>query len=267
MPDQSCCVCQNALKEDLKFNQFLGTEGTDHRCRICIHCGLIQRSLLPAPDEPTEGLLYGEYTAGDNSANRRSLMRLDLIRQLLPENGLMLDVGAGSGAFVKEARHQGLSAYGIEMLPQDGVCEWLVNHDISKAPFLIDGRTFEVINLNHVLEHVSDPIPFLKGILASLSDSGTLIVEVPNEVRALSIRIKQVLGKKSNSKTAFLDHRLFFERRSLINCLEKVGFQVIKASTPRVCYRNGFIHESFDQFQSLIGQGNVLEILARKHNL
>lgn len=264
MSEYRCCVCMTTLVPEEKFDRFLGIAGSPWCSRRCPDCGLIQRANLPAPDDPADGLEYGEYTAGDNSANQRSLIRIDWIRSLLPEDGLLLDVGAGSGAFVKEARNRGVAAHGIEMLPQDGSNPWIVNHDIVQSPFIFNGRKFDVINLNHVLEHVAEPLPFLRGIHASLSDSGVLIVEVPNEVRALSIRIKQALGKKTNSKTAYLDHRLFFDRKSLLHCLHAAGYQIAQCQTPRVCYNNGWLHENFDRFQSFVGQGNVLEVLVKK---
>ena len=48
------------------------------------------------------------------------------------------------------------------------------------GPDLFEGESFDLIRLNHVLEHLNDPVKYLAMIRAWLAPGGVLYIEVPN---------------------------------------------------------------------------------------
>lgn len=94
--------------------------------------------------------------------------------------GSLLDVGAGTGDFLKAAKKRGWKAHGVE--PNNYAATLSSKKGIKLKPTLNDfrGKQFDVVTLWHVLEH----IPNLEETIVELSrlvkKDGTLIVAVPN---------------------------------------------------------------------------------------
>ncbi|WP_310994282.1 class I SAM-dependent methyltransferase [Aequorivita marina] len=94
--------------------------------------------------------------------------------------GTLLDVGAGTGEFLKVAKDKGWQVYGME--PNENASKLASEKGIeleSKLDYF-QGQQFDVISLWHVLEH----IPNLDETISKLSDlvkpNGSLIIAVPN---------------------------------------------------------------------------------------
>ncbi|SRX52604.1 bifunctional 2-polyprenyl-6-hydroxyphenol methylase/3-demethylubiquinol 3-O-methyltransferase UbiG [Aequorivita sp. CIP111184] len=94
--------------------------------------------------------------------------------------GSLLDVGAGTGDFLKIAKESGWQVQGME--PNKNAVKLASEKGIELKPSLNDfkGKQFDVITLWHVLEH----IPNLEETIIELSKlvkpNGTLIIAVPN---------------------------------------------------------------------------------------
>ncbi len=94
--------------------------------------------------------------------------------------GSMLDVGAGTGDFLKVAKEKGWEVHGME--PNRNAKQLALQKGISLRTSINDfeKKQFDVVTLWHVLEH----IPNLEETIAQLSNlvkiNGTLIVAVPN---------------------------------------------------------------------------------------
>jgi 2-polyprenyl-3-methyl-5-hydroxy-6-metoxy-1,4-benzoquinol methylase len=96
---------------------------------------------------------------------------------------ILLDIGAGTGHFLNEAKNSGLSVEGLE--PSKEAClfakenfalELKPTEDLfSKEPCSID-----VVTMWHVLEHVYPLKEYLQAIHRILKTDGTLIIAVPN---------------------------------------------------------------------------------------
>jgi SAM-dependent methyltransferase len=96
----------------------------------------------------------------------------------------ILEIGCGSGAFLKLARAKGIETYGLELseraaslarakgLPVYGqdIYQW-------KSPL---SEKFDACFAFQVLEHVADPIRFCTGMLSLIKDGGVVVIAVPN---------------------------------------------------------------------------------------
>ncbi|MEP3208495.1 MAG: class I SAM-dependent methyltransferase [Maribacter sp.] len=92
----------------------------------------------------------------------------------------LLDVGAGTGDFLKTAIRNGWSADGIE--PNHHARARALEKGISLIDRLeaVPGKKYSVITLWHVLEHLPDLENQILKLVWHLEDKGTLLIAVPN---------------------------------------------------------------------------------------
>jgi len=106
--------------------------------------------------------------------------KVNLINGYSKKKKTLLDVGAGTGDFLKTANGYGWKAEGVEP-----------NHDarvkaLEKGVSLIDrleavpNKKYSVITLWHVLEHLPDLENQIVKLAWHLEDKGTLLIAVPN---------------------------------------------------------------------------------------
>jgi len=169
-------------------------DGAPLRTVMCEGCGLVWTD--PRPDEEANRRFYAhDYRVSYKAAptpkpkhafreSRRALARYRRIEPLLSPGGRVLDVGAGAGFFPYVLQSRGFDVRGIE--PNAGFCRWgceTLGVNV-KSGFLQDfdfaDEPFDLITLNHVLEHLPDPGGALAILRSWLKPGGALVVEVPN---------------------------------------------------------------------------------------
>lgn len=107
--------------------------------------------------------------------------KLSLIDCYVSVEKTLLDVGAGTGDFLAVAKKCGWEVTGVEpnelarLKAKEKGVELL--EDMNSLPA---GQKFDVITLWHVLEHLPNLDEQISKLVGLLSDSGTLIVAVPN---------------------------------------------------------------------------------------
>ena len=160
----------------------------------CVRCGLILSPTIWDADAVValEEQYFGEHAAPAASQwvvlfeahnNRRTLRRL--ARFQAPGRRL-LEIGVGSGSFLNAARAAGYQVTGCDLSPT--VCDrarasfHVRVHCGPIADLIRNGPNFDIVVMNHVLEHVEDPLAFLHDVRAALVPSGIVHVAVPNIV-------------------------------------------------------------------------------------
>lgn len=97
--------------------------------------------------------------------------------------GRLLDVGCGSGRFLRQMGLVGWQVAGIEFDAEAAAKARTV------APIVFEGdpadarfapESFDVITAFHVIEHLPRPLPALRNMVRWLAPGGLIIVEVPN---------------------------------------------------------------------------------------
>ena len=82
----------------------------------CTACGFVFADPVPHPD--VLGLYRGmddqPYQDTSTRGGRRCVCSLDVAAQYRPHARTLLDIGAGTGLMVSEARARGLDAHGVE---------------------------------------------------------------------------------------------------------------------------------------------------------
>ncbi|MFD2551509.1 class I SAM-dependent methyltransferase [Bizionia sediminis] len=155
--------------------------------------------LVTTPQPKAEGL-YRYYKSEDyishTDARRNSFEKLyHLVREFALKRKLalikkyggskkrLLDVGCGTGEFIQKAQQQNWQVTGVE--PNEGARR-LANvktenavTDIDALP-LLTSKSFDVITLWHVLEHLPNLHEQINVFKKLLTDDGALVVAVPN---------------------------------------------------------------------------------------
>lgn len=112
----------------------------------------------------------------------RDLARWVAYLDFVPQ-GRLLDVGCGNGRFVEDMQTLGWKAEGVEVDPR-AACEarrrglQVRNGKLTEIHF--EDGCFDAVVINHVLEHVHDPVRLLEECHRILRPGGALRVFVPN---------------------------------------------------------------------------------------
>lgn len=95
----------------------------------------------------------------------------------------LLDVGCGSGTFLLRAREMGIQAMGCEPDPRAVETCRAQGLDVLAGDIFASGLNetrFDLITVNHVIEHVYEPIALLQRALHLLRPGGILWLGLPN---------------------------------------------------------------------------------------
>lgn len=106
--------------------------------------------------------------------------KVRLITSLQNQKGSLLDIGAGTGDFLLEAKKQHWNTIGIE--PSEKAKGIAIQKGIAFAENLasLPDHSFDVITMWHVLEHVPDLENQIAVLKRLLKPNGTIIIAVPN---------------------------------------------------------------------------------------
>lgn len=223
----TCPLCDGPTFEDWQFGLL--------RCKQCEL--VVDRAIWrPAANEQLNEASFGHSYEPVRSFwvriferlnNRRTMSRL---RAASKDRGRLLEIGVGSGSLLSYARMQGYFPVGCDL--SAAICRKVeqktqVKVHCGTLDSLPNGETFDVIVMNHVLEHVSEPVAFLKAVRKRLNQNGLLHLAVPN-VAAWEARLPGW-----NCYEPY--HLLYFTPRTLRVAAEQAGLKVQHLGT----------HESF----------------------
>ena len=147
----------------------------------------------------------------------------------------LLDVGCGYGFLLAEARRQGWRAWGIE--PSSEAAEyadpfhawvWHGSWESFMPPLAITAIMpvkYDAISALWLLEHLPDPLAFLRWCRAHLYGGGALLLAVPNELTDLQRHATAVAG--AGQWWVHKTHMAYFTPATLANLLGRAGFRIV----------------------------------------
>lgn len=212
----------------------------------CGGCSLV--FVDPLPDKEFLESLYQKkyYDFSESQKEGRALQWMSRIKILdrFSTPGKLLDVGCGTGEFLKSARQAGWYVQGTEFSEYSSKkAESAVNipvfhGELKDANF--SEASFDVITLWHVLEHIPEPAELLQECRRILKDGGIMLVEVPNVDYAL----QKLKGSIKKGNPYFLltfensgePHLYHFSSGHLKKAVEKFGFQVLEVGVGLPAY-------------------------------
>jgi SAM-dependent methyltransferase len=208
-----CPICKSSnISSYIKGKDRLHAIKGSYDIWKCDDCGLLFINPQPAPKildkhYPKEYHAYAEFSKGgwkerfstylyklyfstESKGFTNFLLKIlflplkHLLRGTYIKTGSkILDVGCGSGAFLYKMKKCGMDTYGVEpskdgckaaqKIGLDVKCGFIENH---KFP----SNHFDVITLNHVFEHVYDPVATINELKRILKKNGRIIMAFPN---------------------------------------------------------------------------------------
>jgi 2-polyprenyl-3-methyl-5-hydroxy-6-metoxy-1,4-benzoquinol methylase len=215
------------------------------RCHDCRFIFAVGRNLDELPRLYEELADPGYFESRDS----RALQMRSLVQTILKEHSqarTLLDVGAGAGLLVAEARRRGLDAVGVE--PSRPMVEHArelggISLIQGRLPHpLLSNRLFDVITIVDVIEHVTNPVELLRDCGSALNPHGRLVVVTP-DVGSLAARL---MGKRWWHFR--LAHVGYFNRRSLQQATSRAGLLTIRTFRPKWFFRIRYVAERLAQY-------------------
>lgn len=159
----------------------------------------------------------------------------ELISNLVNKKGVVCDIGCGSGNLLLQCQKFGHSTIGIEpdsMARAAATSKGLLVKEgtVENLPIDIKNESFDVVIMNHSLEHVLDVNLALKNIFLLLKSGGFFVCEVPNNQC-----LGAILAGNSWFHLAVPRHLNFFTEKSLMMFLEKAGFKFFSKQYSGYC--------------------------------
>jgi len=191
----------------------------------CNRCGLVYTNPRPRAETITEGYRKAvdpDYAREDSSRSINAHLSLHTLKRYA-HSGRLLDVGCATGYFLNAARLD-FETQGIELsewaakYAQERLRLDVVNAGLDDAPFA--AGHFDVVALNDVIEHFTDPKAALVRIHALLRPGGLLYLVTP-DIDSLSARLMR--GRWWGLRPA---HVYYFSRKTLSALLRETGFEV-----------------------------------------
>jgi 2-polyprenyl-3-methyl-5-hydroxy-6-metoxy-1,4-benzoquinol methylase len=170
---------------------------------------------------------YGAHALIENEKRWRNRKLVEHLMAGGASIDTVLDVGCMYGYLLEELRERGARAvHGIEIAAgpaRAAEAKGFAIHQgtIEAYAASTPGGTFDVVFAQHVLEHVGDPLLFLRAALALLKPGGKLALVVPH-VGSVTRRI----FRTSWGWYQVPAHLFHFSRRALRSLCESAGFAV-----------------------------------------
>jgi len=212
-------------------------------------------TLTSAPAEAHESGAYGGGAPRGSAVVAPLLRAFDRHRLALLARagarppGRLLDIGAGRGRFVAQARVAGWDANGIEPSSRGVEGARALGTELERGGIddaVVEGGSLDAATLWHVLEHLDEPGPALERVAGWLAPGGTLLVGVPN--------LASVQARAGGERWYHLDvprHRTHFTVAGLHALLRRYGLEPV--TTHHVLAE----HNPFGLWQSLVSRATT----------
>lgn len=229
---KSCCSLCNSNENRIIYNTI------PFAVVKCLSCSLVRVEPMP-DDEERARINQSVYSISDYKKRyfkdkyffkRWFKNKLERIERLCSKKGKLLDIGCSYGFFLEVANERGWDVYGVERNPVSGGA---VKERFGDKVFIgllenahLEKRSFDVITLWDVIEHIPQPVEFLCRLKDYLRPDGILCLQVPN----INSFISELKGVSWDWLTPG-DHLYFFSPETIMQMIAQSGFESIHFRT------------------------------------
>jgi len=201
----------------------------------CSRCGTVYSDVERERYESEQHNVWDDAGLGADTVafyrTARERVHQQFLAGLPPSgNGRLLDVGCGLGYFVERALERGWDAYGC-----DTATAWVqqaqgrlgVDRIRLGAPTasIFGGEGFDLITAWDVLEHVHDPLPFLRALTGLIAPGGTVFIRTPNLAWILPTYWLRRHLLREQIELGPLNHVVYYTSRTLTAALAEAGLE------------------------------------------
>lgn len=226
-PVVGCPLC-SSTESRLLLNELSGSVHTMPPYMHCNRCGGvfirqdIERHVTKHDDgrcvKRQDFLAYTRYKTEINIYRKTWLHNVLRDSKWNSEERKALDIGCKDGSFLKLLKDDGWAVIGIEPnASYAALASEIYGLEIKNDYFQtgsFPAASFELVTCFHVLEHISDPSPFLNAIRQVLRPHGLLYLKTPN--------LACIQKRQLNA-----GHVVLYSRDTLIQLLERNGLRVV----------------------------------------
>jgi 2-polyprenyl-3-methyl-5-hydroxy-6-metoxy-1,4-benzoquinol methylase len=234
----SCPVC-GATDSEPAFDR--ADRGTVVLCRDCglLYLNPRPREVLSFYDESYfsnqgHGSSYSNYLSQQAALAQQGehpgQLAVELLaRRISAPAKRLLDVGCGEGGLLEFASRRGFEATGIElsayMAKQARRLHGVKVIEGRLEAAGLPGETFEVVTALEVIEHLTDPLGWLREVRRILKPGGLLLLTTPNALCA---------SRYGSAWLGFhmsFEHLTFFEKRTIAHALRLADLHLVETWT------------------------------------
>jgi SAM-dependent methyltransferase len=222
------------------------SHGTILRCRSCGFGFLASRLSEKRLAELYSQLDHQMYEAEAQGRARTAIQHFKIVHRFVAA-GSLLDVGCASGGFLRVCQQNGFRVTGVE--PATGLAKMAREAICGKGEVFcatlqdasLRQASFDVVTLWDVLEHVQEPMEFLRLCGSLLKRGGYLFANVPD----LGSFQARILGRRW--PLLLPEHFNYFTRKSLTLCAEKAGLELLRFGRRPAFFTIGYIFHRLSQ--------------------
>lgn len=212
-----------------------------YQCLSCTHKFADLRNQEMSRSDPdcfrkvvTNGLMssdeqYYDYLAAGEAVGKATATNVEHVFELCRENGVgfagsWLDIGCGSGNLLAQVQSAGFVSLGIEPGGWGQIAAAQKGLHIVQGFLTTDtfSQRFDVVSATDVVEHLPDPVEFLRLMEGYVVSGGYVIISIPF-ADSLEARLMGARWNMVEPPT----HCQFFSWRSLELALQRVGLEVV----------------------------------------
>ena len=191
-PDLICRAClQSGLADFVTITDFEYKIAGGGRYGRCRHCGSFTQMLMPTGEllssyYPSH---YHSFLPPSSLSRSRQNFRIDRLKKSVGDQVFrktVLDFGCGQGLFLNtlaetfpEGRFLGYEI-GDQNIKEDRYDGRLTIYRGDPEFFWDQVPAIDIVTMNHVIEHLPEPLPVLKQVCAKLVPGGVLEGQTPN---------------------------------------------------------------------------------------
>lgn len=236
-----CPVCKNTKTNYKSTHQ-------SNELYVCSVCSFeyvpMSKSITPQKPIYTQGYFHGklsgvkgynDYDSLNDQLTLEAEKKLRYIKKFTNKKEL-LDLGSGTGIFLKLARDKGfkvtgndISKYAIKQLKKNRIKAYAGSVEKKIFP----KESFDIITGWDVIEHLYKPAKAMESISSTLKPGGFLFLTTPDTERVDA----RILGKYWYGYKKIPEHVGFFNTPSIKRLLHDANFEVVEIK-PWGFYRN-----------------------------
>lgn len=211
-----CSICASTATQSI-------IDWSNYTINECNHCNLLYCSPMPTEamlQDYYQGFLYNIPHKRDIAEQtRKRIAELSNLFTISKEKKF-LDNGGGTGSAYKAAKELGLTTYYFDLdkeaeafvVKEHGLTKEFIINEVNSSPV-----RFDYIFSDNVIEHLLNPIEYVKEMHAVLNEGGEIVIKTPHGKNTeayfhpvISIRGYLLRAKKYNSITKSL--KSYFKR-------------------------------------------------------